>query len=417
MSTDIDDFTEAMQGIEGVAAKIEADGRMVKAAALIEDCRFMAIGERSAARCFFSSLALGLEPVATREIETMATDGKRLLFNPEFTLGLSVAERYGVSMGHETLHCAQEHFARGLGMDDQDLANIAGDLEINQLCREAGFTLPKDALFPGEGKYTRLAPDLTMEEYYAILWAEKKQQGQPQDGDGEPGEGKGHDPGKCGGFIPAVDAAAADAAKAAWQGKVAAAAQEAAKRGDLPSGLERLIGRILKPKTDPWEILRDYLTRIAKSEQSWSRLNRRHLAAGLYLPSRHSQALGEVVLMVDTSGSIGDDQLAKMAGFLEGVLTANPGKLTILYHTTDCYDVVEWVAEDGPLELTKAKSGGTSHCDVFRQIEELGLDPAVIIALTDLETEYPDDPGIPTVWVNVAANGEQPPFGSVVCVA
>ncbi len=198
---------------------------------------------------------------------------------------------------------------------------------------------------------------------------------------------------------------------------MAAAAQQAAKRGNLPAGLERLIGRILKPKVDPWEILRDYLTRIAKTEQSWSRLNRRHLAHGLYLPSRHAQALGDVCLLVDTSGSIGDGQLTMMAGFLEGVLSANPGKLTIIYHTTNVYDVVEWVPEDNPLELTKGKTGGTSHVYAFGEIEALGIDPAVIIALTDLETDFPADPGIPTVWVNVAANGIQPPFGQCVCIA
>jgi predicted metal-dependent peptidase len=158
------------------------------------------------------------------------------------------------------------------------------------------------------------------------------------------------------------------------------------------------------------------MTRIAKSEQSWAKLSRRHLARGMFLPSRHSQELGDVVLLVDTSGSIGDDQLAMMAGFLEGMLSANPGKLTIIYHTTRVYDVVEWVPEDGPLELTKAKSGGTSHVYAFREIEERGLEPAVILALTDLESSFPEDPGIPVIWVDVEG-GHEPPFGQYVSIA
>jgi predicted metal-dependent peptidase len=131
---------------------------------------------------------------------------------------------------------------------------------------------------------------------------------------------------------------------------------------------------------------------------------------------RSSQALGDVVLLVDTSGSIGDDQLAMMAGFLEGVLAANPGKLTILYHTTTVYNTEEWVPEDGPLALKNTESGGTSHVDAFERIAEMGLEPAVIVALTDLESSFPDDPGIPTIWVDVEG-GHEPPFGQYVSIA
>ena len=151
--SELDDFDAAMSSIEGVAEKLAADDRSVKAAGLVEDCRFMAIGERSPARAFFSQLALGLDPVPSREVPTMGTDGKRMIFNPEFVLGLTQAECYAVAMAHEPLHCGNQHFIRDAGMDDKDLANIAGDLEINQIIREAGYTLPKTALFPGEGPY------------------------------------------------------------------------------------------------------------------------------------------------------------------------------------------------------------------------------------------------------------------------
>jgi len=139
------------------------------------------------------------------------------------------------------------------------------------------------------------------------------------------------------------------------------------------------------------------MTRAVKTEQNWSRLNRRALARGLYLPSRHAHELGDVALLVDTSSSIDDDDLARIAGFLEGVLAANPGKLWVIYHTTDVYRVDEWVPEDGPLHLEKEQSGGTSHLAAFQEIKNRGIEPAVILAATDLETEFPDDPGIPTI--------------------
>jgi predicted metal-dependent peptidase len=299
------------------------------------------------------------------------------------------------------------HFARVLGMDDTDALQRAADLEINQICHDAGFTLPASAIFPGGKGYENCPPGKTMEDYYGILAGAKSQ--------GQPGNEPSQDPAGCGGVLPAPDKAAADAASAKWQGQVAAAAQEASQRGDLPGSLAQWVQRVLKPRVNPWEILREYMTRIAKSEQSWAKLNRRHLPRGLYLPSRHGQALGDVVLMVDTSGSIGDEQLAMMSGFMEGVLAANPGKLTVLYHTTQVYDTKEWQPEDGPLVLENRQSGGTSHVDAFDRVAQLDIEPAVIVALTDLETRFPTDPGIPTIWVDVEG-GHTPPFGQYVAI-
>ncbi len=257
-----DALDQALDTIDGVVQSIEARERAKQAAEAIEDCRFRAVGERSAARAFFTSLALGLEPgVATDErIETAAVDGKRLWFNPEWVLEQDPDELYGVVIGHEPMHCAMEHFARGQGFEDLATANIAGDLEINQICQDAGFTLPGDAIFPGRGQYKHLQPGLTMEEYYAALMKDKQEGG--GDGDG-PGTDDGPmDPGGSGGFLPAPDKATAEAQAGQWKGRVAAAAQEAQQRGDVGGALRGFIDRILRPKVDPWAILREFMTRV-----------------------------------------------------------------------------------------------------------------------------------------------------------
>lgn len=407
---------KAFETVDGVVQKIHADKRAQEASQAVEDCRFRAVGERSAARAFFTSLALALEPCvdSSGEIETAATDGKRLPFSPEWILGLSPEERYGVMIGHEPMHCAMEHFARMRGMDDGRAAQIAADLEINPICRDAGFTLPDAAIFPGVGEYAHCPPGKTMEEYY-VLVKEEREEGDQGDQGNDGGDGEGNDPGGCGGVQPAPDQAAAEHSANTWKGRVAAAAQNAGKRGNLPGSLERWIERILKPRVDPWEILREYMTRAVKTEQNWSRLNRRALARGLYLPSRHANELGDVVLLVDTSGSIRQEQIDLIAGFLEGVLSANPGKLTVIYHDHTVQGVQEWVPEDGPLELHPVGGGGTSHVPAFREIENRGMEPSVILAATDLETLFPKDPGIPTIWIDVEG-GHTPPFGQYVCI-
>lgn len=409
MSDGFDALDQALESIDGVVERLASREREEKAVIAVEDCRFRAVGERSAARAFFTNLALGLHPQVAEEgkTPTAATDGRRMMFNPEWVLSLPPEQLYGIVIGHEPMHCAMEHFARTLGMDDIQAAQLAADLEINPICRDAGFELPPDAVFPGEGPYSKLPTDRTFEEYYALVAQQRQEDGQ---------DGGGDDPGGCGGVEPAPDKAAAEAASGQWKGKVAAAAQAAAERGELPGSLARWVDTILRPKVDPWEVLREYMTRVAKTEQSWARLNRRALARGLYLPSRHSDELSEVVLLVDVSGSVDQDQLNLMAGFLEGVLAANPGKLTVIYHDHKVQGVVDWVPEDGSLKLEACGGGGTSHVPAFQEIENRGLEPAVILAVTDLETRFPEDPGIPTIWAGVEDNGIQPPFGQYVCL-
>src|SRR5262245_26346400 len=66
---------------------------------------------RDARSAFFATLALRLTPVVDWSLQTMATDGRRLLLNPRFVQGLSPDELLGV-VAHEVLHCALAHHAR-----------------------------------------------------------------------------------------------------------------------------------------------------------------------------------------------------------------------------------------------------------------------------------------------------------------
>lgn len=364
------------------------------------------------AQVFFTSLALNLNPVPNWDIETASTDGTSLFFNPEFILSLTPDEVHGVVCGHEPMHCGFEHFSRSTGFSDMDLANIAGDLEDNQVCLDAGFVLPASAVLPGRGDYKDLPPGKCFEEYYSILYSKKEDDPQAFDGQGD-------DPGKCGGFQQSPDPATAAAQSSKWQGQMAAASQAASRaKGDIPGSLQDIIDRILKPKVDPWEVLRDFMTRIAKTEQSWARLNRRHLARGLYLPGKHGYELGDVVLLADISGSMDAKQCQLTAGFLQGVLELFPGRLTIAYHDTEVQDVVDWTCNDGELEIpVRQGNGGTCHRWLNNWLDGLDFEPAIVLACTDMWTDFPSDPDIPFVWLATEENNVTPPFGKLICIA
>lgn len=129
---------------------------------------------------FWGTLSLYLEPIEDSEIAqgTMATDGKRLVWCPDFVDALSAKELEGV-VAHEVSHCALKHPLRR-GKRDPELWNVACDYVINRDLIKAGFTLPKGVLL--DAKYNGMSED----EIYARLRDEQKQQS--QSGQGQPGQ-------------------------------------------------------------------------------------------------------------------------------------------------------------------------------------------------------------------------------------
>ena len=94
---------------------------------------------KDASSVFFASLTLRLQPVVDWECDTAATDGKRLTYSPEFINKLDPQEVIGL-LAHEVMHCAMGHPIRR-GHREAQKWNVAADLAINHVLREAGFSL------------------------------------------------------------------------------------------------------------------------------------------------------------------------------------------------------------------------------------------------------------------------------------
>jgi predicted metal-dependent peptidase len=93
---------------------------------------------------FMSFLLSTLKIIITEEIPTLATDGKKLLINPEFIKDFNLDELIFCLM-HETMHVAYQHMDRRGDLDPM-LYNIAGDYVINLFLKDCGFTILKIAL-------------------------------------------------------------------------------------------------------------------------------------------------------------------------------------------------------------------------------------------------------------------------------
>jgi predicted metal-dependent peptidase len=75
--------------------------------------------------------------------------------------------------------------------------------------------------------------------------------------------------------------------------------------GREPAGIERPLSESRQSQQDWRAILRDFVAAPTPCDYRWAPPNRRHIASGLYLPSVERRGMGEIVIAVDTSGSIG----------------------------------------------------------------------------------------------------------------
>lgn len=361
---------------------------------------------------FFGSLALRLRVVADPTCETLWTDGERLGYSPAYVDGLSLAQVKGV-LAHEVMHCACAHQGRR-GARDAKRWNVATDHAINQVLEDARFTLPEGRLL--DPAFSGLAAE-------AIY--PKLPNPPPEGGDGDGDGDKPSDPGGCGevrdapnpnGTGPASPSELAQGVEN-WKVATAQAAQQARGMGRLPAGLERLVESILAPRVDWRAVLRRFVSQAAKSDYSWSRPNRRHVARGIYLPSLRSEELGPLVIAVDTSGSIGGEEVAQFAAEASAILEEFRTTATVIYCDAAVANVEEVTSDDLPLVLHPMGGGGTDFRPAFDYVAEHDLTPSCLVYLTDLEGCFPKSaPAYPVLWAVLGKTSYRAPWGEEVAI-
>ncbi len=399
---------------------------------------------------FFGTLSLRLK-LAPGLLATMATDGIRIVYNPGFVDQLKPAELEG-TLAHEVLHCALGHHCRR-GNRDPRLWNEAADLAINPILIKNGFALPSGALI--DPAFT----NLSAEEIYARLLQKRGQEspaptqsgGQPS-GVGttssgpQPAQGSGIQdssvPAAChpgtnqtpetpegtpdpasmrpGGFGEVWDATddqghpASPAEKRRQEHEWSIAAEQALRSakacGHEPGGVDRPLSESRESKQDWRAILRDFIAAGAPSDYRWTPPNRRYIASGLYLPSVERRGLGEIVIVVDTSGSIGKRELEQFAAEISAISEeAQPEAVHVVYSDAAVQSVQEFRASE-PLKLEPKGGGGTDFRPAFDWVAENGIAPACLIYLTDLCSDsFPESPDYTVLWVTESRRTA--PFG------
>jgi predicted metal-dependent peptidase len=402
---------------------------------------------------FFGTLCLRLKLVCTAQFPTMATNGRLLAYNPAFVESLTPAELEG-TFAHEVMHCALGHHCRR-GNRDPRLWNEACDHAINPLLLNNGMVLPSGALV------NPAFANLSAEEIYAKLLQQPQQAqnqsqsshssscptgvggnggtSQPKQNSAQPGSQAGGQPqngfsdaagsplpARPGGFGEVLDATSEDGKPASqaeisrqvheWGIAAEQAIRSAKLSGCLPGGIDRLLEKARQSTQDWRSILRDFIAATTPSDYRWTPPNRRFVASGLYLPSVERIGVGELVIAVDTSGSIGTAELEQFAGEITAIADEmQPERIHIVYCDTAVQAVEEFGASEA-IRLTPKGGGGTDFVPPFRWVAEQGLLPKAFLYLTDLCCHsFPEPPDYPVLWVTDSARTA--PFGETLRIA
>lgn len=353
---------------------------------------------------FFASLAFRLRYIPDPTIPTACTDGVSIRYSPAFIDSLSVEETKGL-IAHEALHCALLHFDRLKGRDHR-LWNMAGDYAINLILHRARFTLPEGALL--DHQYD----GMSTEEIYARL-AQDPPNPDPiwNIGGVEPPPGSGESEGAGSGSGDANPEVTRG-----WIVAAAQAAQQARAMGRLPAGMDRFLEGLTAPRIDPASVLAEFIEQSAANDYSFARFNRRLYPFGIYMPGMRSDTLPPIVLVNDTSGSRGDEQLREFCGFVSEVLSRWQCEITVLHVDCEVARVEELTSADLPLRLKPAGGGGTDFRAAFDWVEQSGREYAAMVYLTDMWGQFPHDaPPYPVIWIS-DSGVEDAPFGRAVVV-
>ncbi len=116
---------------------------------------------------FFGSTITNVEYQELLDIDTAATDGRKIYYNPEFLSRLTTEEQIFI-LAHEVCHIAFNHIPRRKDKD-KILWNIATDAVINQLLKKDGLKMLDGLIDIPE------AIDYDAETYYEKLLQEQKE--------------------------------------------------------------------------------------------------------------------------------------------------------------------------------------------------------------------------------------------------
>lgn len=420
------------------------------------------------ADAFHAAMLLDMELIETVEIRgqpmpTACTDGfKKIWVNPDFMATMSPSQGAFV-LAHEIGHKLLMYPARFRDLQrtqpefSPQLFNVAQDFLINAQLAHAGYPVEQlsaeqgsmdvqdfvDAMkaqTAGSGADHKSGfmydPDVretvTSESLYNQLMhalPEQDRDGASQKGAvSGVGGGEGNDV-LMDAFEDTCQEQGLTPQQAAQQteNEIVSAAQNAAARdpGSVPANIKAMVEAYAKPVVDWRAKLRRFISGRCNDDWSFRRPNRRTAGTDVIQPSMFSNRPDQVVIIVDTSGSVSDRELEQALSEIVSISKrVKPRRISVISCDANVNAVEEYASGQRITTLTTNGRGGTSMDPAFQYVLDAGWRPECIICLTDGEMIFPpkDMVRAPVMWgiANDRADFDQlasnVPYGQVIRV-
>ena len=313
---------------------------------------------------------------------------------------------------HETLHILQKHGSRK-GTRDPKLWNLATDHVVDRDLKSLGLE-PYQNRFNIISDLNIAQPNCTAEQAYEWIYQNFPRFTITDNGDGSftitddrTGQEFTVNPN------PDDNSGMSDVEKEKMKTKIDQFVSEARAlnqtlnekdkaRGTGPSKIQQYLDELLKVEID-WSTLLEKAiktnTILKPNERSWRKLNPYFRPHNITLPGmgmvEEKENVGTLILLIDTSGSISNDELKKFAYVLNKSLSYF-NKVKLLTHDSKIHQEETFEQDDFTKFYDFIKNigfkgrGGTSHQDCFEHIEnEIWKDRderdllSMVISLTD----------------------------------
>lgn len=355
-----------------------------------------------------------------KQCPTAYTDGYNKRYGRDFMDKLTDQELAGVVL-HENLHVLMKHIPRhrDLMKEDSRLANMAMDYAVNDLIVDLSQRDATLIKLPDCGLYDPMFKDWSVRRIYEYL--KEEQEGNGGGGNGGGGGGRGEPLDEHGEEY--VEGMSEEEEKKFEDAITDAINQGGILAGKFGAKIPRTIKDIMAPPLNWYEILQEFWNTHTrgKDELTWRRFNKHRIADGHYLPSAINETIGEVVIAIDTSGSISATELSKVASrIVELCETVTPERIRVLWWDTKVHgeQLFDGNYENIKTMLKPMGGGGTRASCVSEYITKNNITADCLIVFTDgfVEDNVSWNISTPTMWL-ISANGHsdfRPPAGQVV---
>ena len=380
-------------------------------------------------RPYFSHILYYFKFVEAKDLPLVTPIGVNedgiVVYNPKFIKKVREEELKNI-LCHEVLHITFKHLERR-GRRNPIIWNIVADLKVNETLAKENIYI-ETGIYEIEGILDRETIEKSTTEalYDKLMKAKKEGNFIPSISNGRSEyetldkhiypEDEGKEIESRGKEIARIRE---QQRKIDWDKVIREAYVRGKQHGKIPAGLERYLDGLLQTRL-PWRtLLQKYIVREIPVDYTWERPHKRSFNLGYYLPSVKKERV-DVVIAIDTSGSISDLEYRVFMSEVIGILSSFPiirGTMiqcdADIQQVTEINETTKYELLNGPIK--RKGYGGTDFRPVFKWIRENRPNTKILIYLTDLFGTFPkkDKVNHRTIWVTKTRN-HGIPFGEKI---